>query len=131
MTRRKRLRLIIDIAMTVSMPVLMAYELTGEALHEYLGVIIFVLFVIHHTLNPGWIKGIAKGRYNAARMSVHIYEVQTNQTNTNPQYLVPGQCFVIAKPSYENKSDCKKCTLHYRKSTDLPSISVCVQKSYF
>lgn len=68
MSWEKRLRLIVDIVMTVSMPVLMAYELAGSALHEYLGVIVFILFICHHILNRGWIKGIAKGRYSAVRL---------------------------------------------------------------
>ena len=35
MSLKKGLRLVIDIAMTVFMPVLMSYELAGAALHEY------------------------------------------------------------------------------------------------
>lgn len=65
---KKRFRSVIDIAMTISMPVLMAYELAGEALHEYLGIAVFILFVIHHVLNWKWIKGIVKGCCAAARI---------------------------------------------------------------
>lgn len=68
MSWKRRLRPVIDIAMTVSMPVLMAYELAGAALHEYLGIAIFILFVAHHALNFGWIKGITKGHYLAPRL---------------------------------------------------------------
>lgn len=68
MLLKKRLRPAIDIAMTVSMPVLMSYELAGAALHEYLGMAIFILFVIHHVLNFGWMKGITKGRYSIPRL---------------------------------------------------------------
>lgn len=68
---KRRLRPVIDIAMTVSMPVLMAYELAGAAFHEYLGIAVFLLFVIHHALNFGWLKGIAKGCYPATR-TIHL-----------------------------------------------------------
>lgn len=64
---KKKLRIIIDIVMTVSMPVLMAYELAGAVLHEYMGIVIFFLFIAHHVLNFGWIRGVAKGRYNIVR----------------------------------------------------------------
>lgn len=67
MSWKKRLRPIIDIAMTVSMPVLMAYELVGAVLHEWLGIVIFLLFLAHHALNFSWIKAIPKGRYNMVR----------------------------------------------------------------
>lgn len=61
------LKLAVDIAMIVSMPVLMAYELAGAALHEYLGIAVFFLFIVHHILNFGWIKSVAKGRYTPVR----------------------------------------------------------------
>ena len=65
---KKRLRLVIDISMTVSMPVLMAYELAGAALHEYLGITVFMLFAAHHVLNLRWFRNIAKGSYSAVRV---------------------------------------------------------------
>lgn len=68
MSWKKRLRPVIDIIMTISMPVLMAYELAGAALHEYLGIAVFILFVVHHALNFGWIRGIVKGRYSVVRL---------------------------------------------------------------
>ncbi|MCC8126343.1 MAG: DUF4405 domain-containing protein [Clostridiales bacterium] len=65
---KKKFRLIVDISMTIAMPVLMSYELAGAALHEYLGIVIFAFFIIHHALNFRWIKGIRKGNYNTAWM---------------------------------------------------------------
>lgn len=67
MSWQTKIRPIVDVLMIVSMPVLMAYELVGDDLHEYLGIIIFLLFVFHHILNFGWIKGVTKGHYTVVR----------------------------------------------------------------
>ena len=47
-------RIGIDIGMTVLLLLLMAYELIGSSLHEWIGLAMFVLFVCHHLLNRGW-----------------------------------------------------------------------------
>jgi len=65
---KKRIRLIIDIAMTLALPLLMAYSLIGEMFHEITGTLIFALFIVHHVLNRKWAGSIRKGRYDAARI---------------------------------------------------------------
>ena len=57
----------IDLAMTVVLPILMCYSLVGEAAHEIIGVAMFCLFIAHHILNIGWIKGLFKGEYTLRR----------------------------------------------------------------
>lgn len=47
----KKARMIIDILMTVLLPVLMAYSLVGEQAHEILGLLMFALFIAHHVIN--------------------------------------------------------------------------------
>ena len=47
---------------------LMAYEMIGQAAHEWLGISIFVLFVIHHVLNRKWCSSLLKGRYTLFRI---------------------------------------------------------------
>ncbi|MBQ9279294.1 MAG: hypothetical protein IJ224_11755 [Lachnospiraceae bacterium] len=44
----KKLRIIIDMMMVALLPLLMAYSLIGEKLHEILGISIFALFIAHH-----------------------------------------------------------------------------------
>lgn len=46
-------RIGIDIEMTVLLLLLMAYELIGSSLHEWIRLAMFVLFVCHHLLNRG------------------------------------------------------------------------------
>ena len=58
----------LDIAMTVLMPLLMAYSLIGETFHEFIGTLIFILFIIHHMLNRKWSGALFKGRYSPDRV---------------------------------------------------------------
>ncbi len=51
MKHKTILKIVVDIGMTVMLLFLMAYELIGEAAHEWLGIGMFVLFIIHHILN--------------------------------------------------------------------------------
>lgn len=57
----------VDIAMTAALLLLMAYELIGAAAHEWIGVGMFVLFVLHHILNGKWSCNLRKGRYTPFR----------------------------------------------------------------
>lgn len=61
------LKIITDVTMTAVLLLLMAYSLVGEAAHEWLGVGIFVLFVLHHILNVKWSKAMFKGKYTPYR----------------------------------------------------------------
>ena len=64
----KKLRMIIDILMVVLLPLLMAYSLIGEKLHEILGISIFALFIAHHIINRKWWTSLFKGKYNSVRI---------------------------------------------------------------
>jgi hypothetical protein len=67
-TGKAKLKIIVDILMTMSLLLLMAYSLIGTDWHEYIGIAMFVLFVVHHFLNRFWIRNIGKGRYSAFRI---------------------------------------------------------------
>lgn len=60
--------MIVDLAMTIVLLLLMAFELIGRNAHEWLGVGMFVLFVIHHILNRKWTGHLLKGRYTPVRI---------------------------------------------------------------
>lgn len=68
MNKTMRIKLIIDIIMTVLMLLAMAYQLTGNMAHEVIGAIIFILFVVHNFLNQPWYRSMLKGRYNVRRI---------------------------------------------------------------
>ena len=53
--------------MTVSLLFLMAYQVTGEVLHEWIGVGMTVLVIVHQILNRKWYGAVFKGKYNPYR----------------------------------------------------------------
>lgn len=66
---------LVDSLMTVTLLLLMPYELIGEATHELLGIWMFTLFVIHQILNCQWYKALGKGRYTLSRLLSTVVNV--------------------------------------------------------
>lgn len=67
----KKFRMILDIVMTLLFIILMGYYVTDNIVHEILGTITFVLFILHNILNIKWYKSIFKGKHNFQR-NFHI-----------------------------------------------------------
>lgn len=61
-------KICVDIGMTVALLFLMSYELVGQSAHEWLGIGMFILFVIHHILNRKWSGNLLKGHYTPLRI---------------------------------------------------------------
>ena len=70
MSKRSRpaFRMAVDCSMAILLPLLMAYSLLGEIAHEWLGIAMSALFILHHVLNRKWYGGLCKGRYSAVRL---------------------------------------------------------------
>lgn len=68
--KKKRVKLCVDIFMIIMLPVLMAYKMVGETVHEWCGIGMFLLFLIHHILNGGWHRTLAKGKYTPGRVLI-------------------------------------------------------------
>lgn len=68
MKLKQIIKMIADAAMTALLLLLMTYERIGGAVHEWLGISIFVLFVLHHILNVKWTRSLFKGGYSAFRI---------------------------------------------------------------
>lgn len=62
------IKLAVDILMTVLLLLLMGYQFWGEAVHEWIGAGMLLLFIAHHILNGHWYKTLFKGKYNAMRI---------------------------------------------------------------
>lgn len=71
----KKLKMIIDIAMYLIFIVLMGHHITDNLIHEILGVVLFVLFIVHHILNYRYYKTIFKGRYTFKRLFILITDL--------------------------------------------------------
>lgn len=67
MKTKMKLKMGIDILMTALLLGLMAYQITGQALHEWFGTGMLVLFIAHNILNIRWYGSLFKGRYRLPR----------------------------------------------------------------
>ena len=68
-------RRIADAAMTVVLLFLMAYQVTGEAAHEWIGVSMTILVIVHQILNRRWYSALFKGRYNPYRSLTTVLNI--------------------------------------------------------
>ena len=59
---------ILNAAMVLLLPLLMAYSLIGESFHEAAGTLMLVLFLLHYWFNRAWWKSLFKGRYSPKRV---------------------------------------------------------------
>lgn len=69
---KTKLKIIIDLIMTVMLLIQMAFLFFGQELHEWIGISLFLLFVIHHLLNFHWIRNIMKGKYSPYRIILTV-----------------------------------------------------------
>ena len=67
---RQALKVSIDTIMAVLLLLLMLFMVTGQQVHEWLGVAMIVLFVVHHMLNPAWFKNLFKRKYTLSRVFI-------------------------------------------------------------
>ena len=68
MRAKQIVKILVDLAMLVLLPLLMSYSLLGETAHEWLGIGITALFLFHHLLNMQFYRNLVKGCYTPVRM---------------------------------------------------------------
>ena len=61
-------KIVTDILMTVILLLIMARSMVGEAAHEWLGIGMFTLFILHHVLNNAWCRNLRRGKYTPFRI---------------------------------------------------------------
>lgn len=62
------MRRTVDFLMTAALLFLMSYSLISETAHEWTGMGMFLLFLIHLILNRKWLQSLGRGRYPAYRV---------------------------------------------------------------
>ena len=82
--------------MTAALPVLMAYSLVGETLHEIVGSAMLVIFITHHILNRKATVAMFKGRQTPAR----IVNTALNIILFAVMILLPVSGIVMSKHLY-------------------------------
>ena len=60
---KTKIKMVIDVLMTALLLCLMAYQITGQALHEWFGAGMLVLLIAHNILNIRWYGNLFKGKY--------------------------------------------------------------------
>ena len=60
----KKIKIVLDIIMFISMILLMKTNITGLQLHEILGICLFIIFIIHKIINFKWVKSVGKNIFN-------------------------------------------------------------------
>ena len=73
--KTKMIRRTVDVAMCILLLLLMAYQVTGEVLHEWIGVSMTVLVIVHQILNRRWYGALFKGKYNPYRIVTTILNI--------------------------------------------------------
>lgn len=94
--KKKTVKTILDILMTAALPVLMAYSLVGETLHEIVGSAMLVIFITHHILNRRSTAAMFKGRQTPAR----IVNTALNIILFAVMILLPVSGIVMSKHLY-------------------------------
>lgn len=68
MKRKQKIKICVDLLMTMLLLCLMAYQIIGQELHEWFGAGMLVLFLLHNALNVKWYGHLFKGKYTSLRL---------------------------------------------------------------
>lgn len=67
---KRVIKIIVDVAMYLIFVALMQEHLWSDGLHEWLGIVLFVLFIAHNILNFRWYQSFFRGKYTATRITL-------------------------------------------------------------
>lgn len=67
MTNKQKIKIAVDLVMTITLLLLMLFQIIGQQVHEYLGIMMLVLFLGHNILNRKWYRHLFKGKYRLYR----------------------------------------------------------------
>lgn len=75
MNLKLKIKISIDILMSIVLFVLMSYQFTEQKKHEIAGAIMLVLFIFHHALNYKWFTSLGKGKYSKIRILTLVVDI--------------------------------------------------------
>ena len=75
MSVKARIKVAIDILMTLALLFVTGYQFFGEKAHEWVGAGMFALFIAHHILNLKWHSKLFSGKYSAARIFMLLVDL--------------------------------------------------------
>ena len=59
---------VLDIVLTIALLLLMSMQVTKQLAHEWIGIAMFALTILHHILNRKYYTTIFKGKYTPLRV---------------------------------------------------------------
>ena len=68
MKQKTIVKRVIDIALTVTLLLLMAVQVTEQLAHEWVGITMFVLTIVHQALNRRFYAAVFRGKYDPLRI---------------------------------------------------------------
>ncbi|MBQ1899774.1 MAG: DUF4405 domain-containing protein [Erysipelotrichaceae bacterium] len=74
--KQEKMKMFIDIAMLASLLFLMAYQITGDLFHEWIGIGMTALAIVHQILNRKWYGSLFKGKrspYRILSMVINVF----------------------------------------------------------
>ena len=75
MTNKQKIKIAVDLVMTITLLLLMLFQITGQQVHEYLGIMMLYLFLEHNFLNRKWYRHLFKGKYKFYRLVQTILNI--------------------------------------------------------
>ncbi len=69
------IKLSVDVAMTILFLLQMGYHMLDNRAHEWTGIALCLLFLLHHILNGGWHLRLFKGKYSTQRILLTVTDV--------------------------------------------------------
>lgn len=75
MKPKAKVKIVVDICMTILFLLQMGYHMMDNRAHEWTGIGLCVLFIVHHVLNGGWYASLVKGQYTPRRVLLTVIDV--------------------------------------------------------
>ena len=66
---RGKTKLTIDVLLMIGTFFSMGFHLFGMGIHKMVGMVTFLLLILHQILNRNWYKALFRGRYSLLRMA--------------------------------------------------------------
>lgn len=101
MNRKLSIKLIVDLGLTASMLTAFAYHLTGPAAHEWVGLAMFALLMVHNGLNWRWYRNIGRvgaGIQNRLGLAVTVALLAVTVVLLISSLMVSRQIFGFIRP---------------------------------
>ena len=75
MNFKSKIKMVIDISMSIVLFGLMSFQSTGQKNHEIVGVVMLILFILHNIMNYRWYITLRKGKYSIQRSVLTITDI--------------------------------------------------------